>query len=106
MVLQAFFDDSGNEPSSPLFVLAGLITTHEQWAKFSNEWQAILDGPPRLDYFKMAEAESLRKQFSMKNGWNRESRDDTVLKLACLVSKYAIGGVYASLSHDNWARII
>jgi hypothetical protein len=109
MVLQAFFDDSGNEPTSPIFVLAGLVTTHERWARFSEEWRAVLDGPPRLDYFKMAEAESLRKQFSIENGWNKESRDDLVLRLAGIVFKHVIGGIHASISHesfDRWIRSI
>jgi Protein of unknown function (DUF3800) len=109
MVLQAFFDDSGNEPNSPVFVLAGLITTPQRWAEFSDEWQAALDDQPRLDYFKMAEAEHFNKQFRKANGWTNEKRDERVLQLACLVTKYAIGGIYAYLSHekfDQWIRSI
>jgi hypothetical protein len=60
MALQGFFDDSGNESSSPIFVLAGFITTNQRWAAFSDEWQLALDEPPRLKYFKMAEAEHFR----------------------------------------------
>jgi len=82
MVLQGFFDDSGNEPTSPIFVLAGFITTNQQWAAFSDEWQLALDEPPRLKYFKMAEAEHCRGQFSKTKGWINENLDARLLTLA------------------------
>src|ERR1700730_17739629 len=81
MALQGFFDDSGNEPTSPIFVLAGFITTNQQWAAFSDEWQLALDEPPRLKYFKMAEAEHFRGQFSKTKGWINENRDARLLTL-------------------------
>jgi hypothetical protein len=68
MVLQASIDDSGNEPSSPIYYLAGFVTTHQQWANFSDEWQAALNESPKLAYFKMSEAEHFRGEFSKKKG--------------------------------------
>jgi hypothetical protein len=106
MALQAYSDDSGNEPTSPIFVLAGFVTTHQRWAEFSDEWQAALDEPPKLAYFKMAEAESLRKQFSMKRGWDIQKRDARVLKLATIIPKYAIVRVHASVLHASFKKWI
>jgi hypothetical protein len=59
-MLQAFFDDSGSDAPSPLFVLAGLLCSTEKWNQFSVEWRRILEKEPRLDYFKMSEARALR----------------------------------------------
>ena len=106
MALQGFFDDSGNEPTSPIFVLDGFITTNQHWAAFSDEWQQTLDEPPRLDYFKMAEAEHFRGQFSKKNGWINENRDARLLTLANIVAKYAIVRVHASILHSSFEQWI
>jgi hypothetical protein len=102
MILQAFFDDSGNEPNSPVFVLAGLISTYERLAKFSDDWQSVLDESPRLDYFKMAEAEHFNKQFRKARGWDSRKRDKRLSKLTGLISQYVIGGVYAHLAHERF----
>ncbi len=106
MVLQAYSDDSGSEPNSPIFILAGFVTTQQRWAAFSHEWQALLDEPPGLAYFKMTEAENFRGQFSKKKGWNVENRDDRVLRLAKSIAKYAIIRVDASLLHESFERWI
>src|SRR5437868_7829681 len=81
MVLQTYADDSGNEPTSPIFVLAGFIASYEEWAAFSDEWKAALAEPPGLDYFKMKEAERLHDQFSKRKGWTEKKRDDRLIQL-------------------------
>src|SRR6266851_757494 len=70
MPFQAYIDDSGSEPQSPVFVLGGFIAPHEKWASFSEEWQAALDQDPKLEYFKMTEAAHLGGQFSRRRGWD------------------------------------
>jgi hypothetical protein len=40
----------------PVMVLGGFIATAPQWEAFVPEWQAMLDAPPRISYFKMSEA--------------------------------------------------
>jgi hypothetical protein len=37
VILQAFIDDSGNEPTSPVFVVAGV----KRWVACSDEWDAV-----------------------------------------------------------------
>jgi hypothetical protein len=106
MALQAFFDDSGNEPTSPIFVLAGFITTNQRWAAFSDEWQLALEEPPRLEYFKMAEAEHFRGQFSKRKGWTNENRDARLITLANIVAKYAIVRVHVSILHSSFQQWI
>lgn len=106
MVLQAFFDDSGNEPTSPIFILAGFVTTDHRWKAFSDDWQRALDEPPPLEYFKMAEAENFRGQFLKSKGWINENRDARVLTLATIVAKYAIVRVHASISHESFNKWI
>ena len=89
MVFQAFIDDSGNEPQSQIFVLAGFISTHKKWAEFSDEWQAELNKEPKLDYFKMHEAATLLGQFSKDRGWSESLRDNRVMSFVGTARKYA-----------------
>ena len=55
VMLQAYIDDSGNG-DPPVYVLAGFVASSDEWEIFTDEWQALLDAPPRLEYFKMKEA--------------------------------------------------
>jgi hypothetical protein len=86
LMLQGFFDDSGSDRESPVFVLAGFVCSTECWKHFSVDWQEILDHDPPLDYFKMSEAQSFKGQF--KRGWNPRLRDQRIFELADLINAY------------------
>ena len=102
MVLQAFIDDSGNEPSNPVYILAGFIADSAAWAQFSDEWQAALDEPPGLAYFKMKEAERLQDEFDRDKGWNEKLRDDRLVTFCRIIRKHAIYRVHVSLRHADF----
>src|SRR5689334_5142091 len=104
LILQAFTDDSGNEPTQKLFVLAGFVSPASAWALFSDEWQAALDTPPRLEYFKMAEANRMQEQFHPRRGWDETKRDERVLLLARIARKYASFAAHVSISHADFAK--
>lgn len=55
MALYAYVDDSGSDPSHPLYVLGGLIMPDEQWKLFSADWDYVLHSSPNIDYFKASE---------------------------------------------------
>lgn len=106
MVFQTFIDDSGSEPQSPIFVLAGFIAPHVNWARFSDDWQTELDKSPKLDYFKMTEAAGLGGQFSRRRGWNEAIRDIRVMNFANIVLKHAAIRVEFTMRHDDFGRYI
>jgi hypothetical protein len=58
--LQAYVDESGVARDSAFFVVAGFLASHQEWARFTDDWDAALKEPPRVEYFKAAEAEALR----------------------------------------------
>lgn len=70
----AFVDDSGSGGDAPYFVLAGYVASEAAWNKFVTDWQAVLDLSPKLEYFKMKEAEGLRGQFASFTPPQRDSR--------------------------------
>lgn len=104
MTLQAFIDDSGSEPSHPIFYLAGFMAPHERWADFSNDWQKELDRQPTLEYFKMSEAARLREQFDKRRGWDEPLRDARVLAFANIVKKYAEARISSSIRHGDFSK--
>lgn len=103
---QVYIDDSGSEPQSPVIVLAGFVADHDQWAKFSDEWDTALKEPPGLGYFKMTEAANMGGEFSEENGWTEPKRDDRVITLARIIAKYAKARVAAAMPYDAFMRHI
>jgi hypothetical protein len=105
---QAFIDDSGSDPKSAIFVMAGFIARAEQWAAFSNEWQEALDKPPKLDYFKMTEAASLGRhgQFARHKGWNEAKRDNRLADLTRIIRKHAVMRISASIKHSHFEKYV
>lgn len=107
MVLQqAAVDDSGSDPKSFAFVLAGFVATPDQWAAFSDEWEDTLRRPPRLDYFKHNEAMALKKQFDKKRGWDEQKRDDRLLALAKVIRKHLPERFSVAVRHGDYRNYI
>jgi hypothetical protein len=109
IVLQAFIDDSGSEPGSPVFVLAGYIAPTSAWATFANDWDAELSGGgefPKLEYFKMAEAMGLRDQFALHRGWTPELRDKLLVRLTAIIKRTSQWQVCASMGQRDFAETL
>ncbi|MFZ2105214.1 MAG: hypothetical protein WAV18_07490, partial [Roseiarcus sp.] len=102
LMLKAFIDDSHSGPTGLVFVLAGYISTAEKWASFAGKWQAILDEPPKLEYFKMVEAFNRRDQFE---GWDVDARDVRLKAFVDTINDYAMEGVVSILPLEPFNRI-
>ena len=94
-MLKAYIDDSGWGGPSPIFVLAGYISTIEKWEIFSQEWQAVLDleQPKKLPYLKMNESVQLKKKNSSFYGWSEEERDERLKKFVPVINRNVEHGV-------------
>ena len=105
---QAAVDHSGSEPQSPIFILGGFIAPAEQWARFSAEWQAALDEPPGVAYFKLTEAMSLtsKGEFSRKKGWTEQKRDNRLIELGKIIRKYVAVRIHASVNNENFVKYV
>ena len=102
-MLVAYVDDSTSEESHKTFVLAGYVQNAETWARFSDDWQAVLDASPSIKYFKMREAESLRKEFL---GWEPIVRNAKVHALAEIVQKHKPWSIEVSLSRSLHKSVV
>ncbi len=106
MILQAYIDDSGNEPGSRAYILAGFVASPLQWAAFSDEWERTLHRPPRLDYFKNNEAMGLKKQFDEARGWTEQKRNDRLVALAQVIRKHIPERFSVALRNTDYYRFI
>jgi hypothetical protein len=66
VMLQAFVDDSGSDPASRMFILAGFAATVPQWEHFSDEWQRVLDTEPSIAYYKNNQVYELKGSLQKK----------------------------------------
>jgi len=106
MSLQAYFDDSGSEPQSSVFLLAGYIAKADGWREFTDRWQACLDEAPGAAYFKSAEAFNLRDEFSLAKGWTRALRDARVIALSKIIADHCLFSVSAAIRHQDFADTV
>ena len=87
-------------------MLAGFISAVENWENFSIEWSKVLNKTPCLEYFKMNEAESLKKQFSPKQGWTPSLRNERLSEMVDIIMSHAIVRVDCALLREDFDRII
>jgi hypothetical protein len=103
---QAAIDDSGSEPQSPTFILAGFAAPFGAWLSFSQAWQSVLDKTPKLEYFKMSEAASLSGQFHRRRGWTERKRDTRVLEFAQVARDHAALRIHASMPSKLFRKYV
>jgi len=103
---QAIIDDSGSEPQSRVFVLAGFAGPASAWAAFAVDWRAALDEPPKLDYFKMTEAANFGGQFSRHKGWDETKRDSRLIELTRVIKRHAHLRIQAAVRNDHFDKYI
>ena len=83
LMLVAHIDDSGTEGKGRVALLAGFIARAEQWQDFSERWTSALNREPKIEYFRMAEANRRRDQF---RGFSEPERDSRVNEFAGIIS--------------------
>jgi hypothetical protein len=103
IMLTAFVDDSASEDTDKLFVLAGYAQNAEVWASFSDDWQKKLDANPRIEYFKMREAQNLSGQFF---GWDPIVRNRKVHAMADVIEEHEPWSIEAYMSKAQYQRIV
>lgn len=67
-----YIDDSGKPDQSPVLVLAGYLSTNEKWARFADEWNALLLRYD-IDAFHMAEAWRLARPYKQIGALRRNN---------------------------------
>jgi hypothetical protein len=102
VALQAYIDDSGSNVRDETFALAGFISSIEDWAQFSKEWQAVLDQSPCIAYFKMSEAFSRVKEFNEDRFPTKQSVEQRVLDFVHVIRSHGVIRVHCTMHRDDY----
>jgi hypothetical protein len=73
----AYFDDSGHPDDQAAVVVAGFISTEEQWLLFEREWKEILEREG-MESFHMTD-------FEKSKVWPQHKKDDILRKLVITI---------------------
>ncbi len=106
MKLVAYVDESGTDGNSEVLIVGGFVASGEEWAKFRNDWQRVLNSySARYFHFReWAEASAVarnKRKPSSKFGtnpyktWNQETLDGFLFALAEVAAadaKLVVGG--------------
>jgi hypothetical protein len=106
-MLQAYIDDSGWDGKSPVFVLAGYIANAEQWERFSDDWQTVLDlnQPRSIKYLKMKEACRLGDRNSQFFQWSGRDRDERLKQLIFAINRHVQHGIISVIPIEPYVRL-
>lgn len=85
--LQSYADDSCSNTGDRLLFMGGLVGTAENWANFSDDWEAALKRTPSIAYLKMVEAQNLKGEF---RHWKEAARNEKLLDLAAVIRRYPL----------------
>lgn len=84
MCLQAYIDDSGSEPSSPAYVLGGIVLPAGWWCHVSQEWRSVLQTFPPIEYYKGSEVWDREKgQFARLSDDDRRAKVEALADVIC-----------------------
>jgi hypothetical protein len=100
-MLKAYADDSGSDGSGTPYCLAGFLMGSEHWARFADDWQAALDRPPAIDYFKMAEVHNYTGEFAKSDFYHREIRVRKVHELLEVIESVSPHAIYSAV---DWSE--
>jgi Protein of unknown function (DUF3800) len=84
MALTAYVDDSGSDPSSPVYVLGGVVLPAEWWTSLTEEWRGVLEASPSICYFKASEVGDREKgPFKDFTGEQRKQKVNALVDVLC-----------------------
>lgn len=100
LMLQGYVDDSGSEPSSRTFILAGYVLPASVWELFSDSWDAALRSGRPIDWLHMKDTgkDEIKGQFS---GWSVDEIDAKLLPLGAIINSFS---PIALVCRANWSE--
>lgn len=101
--LQAFVDDSSSEIDGRNMVLAGYVHSADRWLRFSEDWELALNEKPRIEYFRMSEAQNLSGQF---RNFTRDQQVAKTRTLGNVIRWYSPKSFECWVSKKSFDRIV
>jgi hypothetical protein len=99
----AFVDDSGSGGDSKFSILAGYSASDITWSSFWPDWQDALNLDPKIEYFKMSEAESLKGQFL---GFSPEKRTNRLNRFIDVILAHDLQEASVAIPMKDYREIV
>jgi hypothetical protein len=99
----AFVDDSGSGGDSRFYVLGGYVASIPEWKSFAVKWQEVLDLQPKLDYFKMSQAESLKGNFL---GFTVDQRDERLSRFIDVILTHEVREASVAVPYAAFCEVL
>jgi hypothetical protein len=100
--VEAYFNDSGTHPGSPVLCVAGYVFDKERAINFDREWRALL-GVYHLPYFRMSACAHGSEPFNELSAGQRAALE---LNLVAIVNKWMTCGLAITVQPDVLGRIL
>lgn len=107
MALQGFADDSGRGKGTGqgnVFVLAGFVSTADDWKHFSDELESLCDRDPKTPDFHMAEAYRIKGKYKWKDEAQRDAKIRDLVTVVLKHSRYRVDTVVARPNYEMLVR--
>jgi hypothetical protein len=101
MILNAYIDESEDDAA---FVMAGYVASAEEWAKFSDDWDAALTAAPAVPFLKTSEVMKSPPRGPFW-GLSSEERDEKLRLLYSVIDKYVFFEVSSVVLMEPLKRI-
>jgi hypothetical protein len=99
-MLQAYVDESEGDG---IYVLAGYVSTANQWASFSKEWDQFLGLEPKISYFKYSEAINQTGQFLH---WREEACYEKIAFLYRVIADHAVCSISVAVRTEDYKNCL
>jgi hypothetical protein len=108
LAYSTYIDDSASQGIIGTGVAAGYVAKIDQWVKFKEEWNSILDDPyfglPPDTVFHMKEFAPSTGQFACLKGKTKE-RDELMKRLSSIIRARVRIGVSCSVESGDYAEV-
>lgn len=105
--LTAYFDDSGTHGDSLTVVVAGFVSSPNQWRRFTREWTKA-SAEYGFSAFHFAEflANNQHSEFDDTQKWNDKYRAIVLRKLSSIAAQHSVHAFSASISRADYDELV
>lgn len=100
-MLSAYLDASGTHDASRVLVVAGLLSTPDDWERLTEEWQGVLDGEGLAD-FHASDCAAGGGAFRDRVVWPAPRRQDLYMRLARITATRSRWRIWAAIVVEEY----
>jgi hypothetical protein len=106
-MLRAYFDDSGTHADSRVVVIGGLIGTDPQWARFKEEWAALLKQPlPGKTSLRMFHLSTCNARAGEFIGYSDAEQDAVIHDFRKIIINAELISIAAAVDRKAWCDLV